>query len=352
MLQKTVWIDVTMLVNWSGQLTGIQRVEYNLAKRFVNKDNVAFCVFDKVTQKCSEFDFRHIEYKVSMLQVHNNTSQAAVSESSILTTYRHIFKKSYLRAVKTLPRKVTATAGRGYRAFKKTTIQNLSPNEVIFGKSDVLLILSGDWSDNLFADWIKSIHTIKGIKILQIVYDMLPYVYPAYFVEGMSDQFSSYMERIFKSADGILAISESTKRDIEKFVENHSIKKVPVKVFRLGDDFVKMASVRPSVEIDIKEYLLCVGTVEARKNHLLLYYAVREALSNGFDIPPIVVVGKMGWLSKDMQYLISQDPQVRKKFIFINNSTDQELSWLFKNSLLTIYPSYYEGWGLPIAESL
>jgi hypothetical protein len=352
MFKNKVWVDLTMLVNWSGQLTGIQRVEYNLAKRFAAKDNVAFCVFDKVTQKCSEFDFKHIEYKVSMLQIQNSAPQATVNQSIIPSSYRHIIKKTYLSAVKILPRKLTATAGRGYRALKKTTPQSIPAKEVVFRKGDTLLILSGDWSDNLFADWVKTTHASRGIKVVQIVYDMLPYVLPAYFVEGMSTQFSAYMERIFNVTDGILAISKSTKKDVESFIKEKRIKHMPIKVFRLGEDFVTIPDIKPNVKLTADNFILCVGTIEARKNHTLLYYAAREAIDKGLKIPPIVVVGKVGWLSGDFIYLVKKDKKVSKQFVFINNCTDQELAWLFKNCTYTIYPSYYEGWGLPIAESL
>jgi hypothetical protein len=352
MQEKTIWIDITMLLNWSGQLTGIQRVEYNLAKRFAAQKNVTFCIFDKVTQRCIEYDLKHVEHKVSLLQAQQETLQEGISESDIPSIYHRIAKKVYKTTVRIAPRKLIAAAGRAYRVLQPRPALDQELKEVAFKKGDVFLILSGDWSDNIFADWVKSTKTSKEIKVLQIIYDMLPFVYPAYFVQGMSEQFTSYMQRIFPIADGILSISKSTKRDIESFMDMHDINKIPVKVFRLGDDFVDRDEIKPKVELGSGEYMLCVGTVEARKNHLLLYYAVREAISRGIDIKPIVVVGKVGWLAKDFFYLVSHDPEISQKFIFLNRCTDQELVWLFRNCILTVYPSYYEGWGLPIAESL
>lgn len=351
MSNSKIWIDVTMLVNWTGQLTGIQRVEYNLAKRFSLQSNVAFCVFDKVSQKCSEFDFKHIEYKVSMLQVQTVSTGQSVNQSTVPATYRRIAKKLYLATVRVAPRKLTATAGRTYRALRQKSTVN-QEQQVSFMQDDVFLILSGDWSDNLFADWVKSTRKASDIKVLQIVYDMLPYVQPAYFVEGMSKQFSDYMERMFNICDGLLAISKSTKRDIETFMQAKKIQNVPVEVFRLGDDFVKQKPVRPNIEVESGDFILCVGTIEARKNHALLYYAMREAMNKNIYVPPIVIVGKVGWLSGDFMYMVKHDTELSKKFVFLNYCTDQELAWLFGNCKFTVYPSYYEGWGLPIAESL
>jgi glycosyltransferase involved in cell wall biosynthesis len=66
----------------------------------------------------------------------------------------------------------------------------------------------------------------------------------------------------------------------------------------------------------------------------------------------VVIAGKRGWLVDNLFYLIENDQIIKQKIIFINDATDSEIAWLFQNCLFTIYPSLYEGWGLPIAESL
>lgn len=342
-----------MLLNWSGQLTGIQRVEYNLAKRFAAMENVSFCIFDKVSQKCIEYDFKHIEYKVSQLQIQKDTlGTTTISEADIPKSYPKLLKKAYRFTVRVAPRHATALVGRTYRKVRTGSNVRSQEKQAAFQNGDVFLILSGDWSDSIFAKWVSSLRSSQDIRIIQVVYDMLPYVQPAYFVEGMTEQFTRYMKKIFKSCDAILAISRSTKKDVQRFMNDSKIQEVPTKVFRLGDDFVKQIDTKPNVNVNKGEFLLCVGTIEARKNHLLLYYAVREAIDRGISTQPIVVVGKVGWLAKDFINLVTRDPQVSQKFIFLNHCTDQELGWLFRNCNFTVYPSYYEGWGLPIAESL
>jgi len=65
-----------------------------------------------------------------------------------------------------------------------------------------------------------------------------------------------------------------------------------------------------------------------------------------------VIVGRPGWLAHDIYTIIANDPETKDKFIFLKNVTDNELAWLYKNCAFTIYPSFYEGWGLPVAESI
>ncbi len=70
------------------------------------------------------------------------------------------------------------------------------------------------------------------------------------------------------------------------------------------------------------------------------------------DLPQLVIVGSRGWLSSDTQYLIEHDPDIKQKIIIIDNASDTDLDWVYRHCLFTVYPSMYEGWGLPVAESL
>ena len=348
MAQGTLWIDVTMLINWSGHLTGIQRVEYNLAKRYAQLPNVKFCVFHKDQNKLTEFDFKHIAYKMEQLQHQKTETQAVVKTPSLS---RRILGKA--------KRTIAPLLSTQSKVFLKQQVHKLRSagqpvNEdapITIHKADTLFILSGDWSDETFAALVAGIKQQVNCKVVQIVYDMLPAFYPSYFVPGMPEQFSTYMKHMFDVADGILVISESTKHDVQKFMKQHKQPGVPVEVFRLGDDFVKQDPVKPDIAVQKGEFALCVCTIEARKNHMLLYYAAREAMLQGTDFPPIVIIGKRGWLADDFLYLVENDPVISKKFIFAT-CTDAGLAWLYKNCRFSVFPSFYEGWGLPVAETL
>lgn len=342
---NTLWIDLTMLVNWHGHLTGIQRVEYNLAKRYAQLPNVKFCVFRKDQNKLTEFDFNHVIYKVEMLQQQNAASAA---EQPI--TNRPLYRRALSKAKRVVTQVLSAQTKAFLREqLQRSTVDDSAP--VIFHQNDTFLILSGDWSDETFANLVIRQREQTHVKVIQIVYDMLPVVFPSYFVPGMADQFTTYMAHIFGNCDGILAISQSTKNDIVAFMQQRNLPPVAISVFRLGDDFVKQTPVKPAIGVTKNGYLLCVCTVEGRKNHMLLYYAAREALRRGEQFPTVVLVGKKGWLANDFIYMVENDPVLSKTFIFARPS-DAELAWLYQNCLFTVFPSFYEGWGLMVAESL
>ena len=126
-------------------------------------------------------------------------------------------------------------------------------------------------------------------------------------------------------------------------------------VVRNGDDGATIditGITSPDSRIVAGKFLLCVGTIEVRKNVGLLYMAYREAALKGIDLPRMVVVGRAGWLTGDVLYQIATDPVVKDKFVVLQGINDQHLRWLFENCRYTVFPSVYEGWGLPIAESL
>ena len=98
-----------------------------------------------------------------------------------------------------------------------------------------------------------------------------------------------------------------------------------------------------------------VGTVEERKNHLMALNAYKKvAATLGLDnTPDLICVGRLGWNVSDFLDEWCREPLIQKKFKLMTDSeTDSSLANLYKNALFTIYPSKYEGWGLPVSESL
>jgi hypothetical protein len=78
----------------------------------------------------------------------------------------------------------------------------------------------------------------------------------------------------------------------------------------------------------------------------------RLAERRGDDLPYLVFVGIHGWLVDDLMSMLRRDPLVASRIVILSRTTDAELSWLYRHCLFTVYPSLYEGWGLPISESL
>ncbi|MGF1746863.1 glycosyltransferase, partial [Vibrio minamisatsumaniensis] len=128
-------------------------------------------------------------------------------------------------------------------------------------------------------------------------------------------------------------------------------------VLRLGEDFEEVAetsvqNLPKSVE-STEEYILCVGTLEKRKNQNMLLDAYRVMLStHSRDIvPTLYLIGREGWMNGDLIFQLDNDPLLIDKVKILKDVSDSELEALYNSALFTVFPSLYEGWGLPISES-
>ncbi len=100
--------------------------------------------------------------------------------------------------------------------------------------------------------------------------------------------------------------------------------------------------------------MLFVSTLESRKNHLGALRAWRDLIDRRgvWNVPKLVCVGNRGWLNDAVHSTLASDQTLRSRVKLLSRLSDTELAALYRNCLFSLYPSHYEGWGLPITESL
>lgn len=162
-----------------------------------------------------------------------------------------------------------------------------------------------------------------------------------------------YEKKYYRSAfasDKIIAISQQTKLDL---MELWQIPEDKIEVVYQGcsPQFLqscsseKLEQVRQTYHLP-SQYLLHVGTVERRKNQEVIIHAMKD-----FKLGiPLVLAGRHTDYVKDL-WAIDAD-FVRKNVIFLENFADADLPAIYQNASLFIYPSLYEGFGIPILEAL
>jgi hypothetical protein len=101
-------------------------------------------------------------------------------------------------------------------------------------------------------------------------------------------------------------------------------------------------------------FILFVSTIERRKNHEVLYRAYHLLARKGCikALPRLVFVGMPGWGVGDLLKDIELDPLTRGLIVQLHHVSDSELNYLYKKALFCVFPSLYEGWGLPVGEAL
>jgi len=259
-------------------------------------------------------------------------------------------KSGFRRAAKLSPR----LANKLERELQQRYLRQHKQAE--FTAGDQLFIPWGEWWDPNFITKLEQIHTAGGL-IIQVLHDMAPVVVPQFSNSGnATETFPVYCRRILPICDLVVCVSENSRQDALKWLKDNRLPVPTIEVFRLGDDIQIAQSLKPDVS-QIKgklqgDYILMVGTIELKKNHQLLYYVYKLAKARGIDLPPVVIAGRLGWMTEATVELMTKDPEVKDKLIFILGPSDEELSWLYDHCLFTVLPSLYEGWGIPIAESV
>lgn len=345
---ETIWIDLTDFVDWQGHFTGIQRVEYELASRFAELPNVKFFFYHPIRASFIETGFDQIKHKAKIA-----SGEVKISDKEL---------KKQIRISKRLVKKFKESIPEGPRMSlvrikgRLQRIGEASPHEPKhpFKQKDLVLMLGGNWA---FATFVPSMMKVKaktpGLKTVHILFDLIPVMQPAFFPQAMEKSFGKYVRGVLQSANLCMSISEFTKKDAEVYSERVGIKAPKIIPFRLGDDFEQVESEKPNpLKVEKGRFILLVGTIEVRKNHQLMYYVAKLAKERGIKLPKIVIIGKTGWLSDGTSHLLKYDPELQDELFIRKDCSDNEMTWFYQNCLFTVYPSYYEGWGLPIAESL
>ncbi len=361
-------VDVTQLAHWSGHITGIPRVIDEMAKGFygLQDHDVVFAVWVKDLQELCEIDYvqtivehKGLVYKTGESDAEQQSAEAAPEQPATTSSSRVYGKTLIKRAVK----KGLRVSGRfSPRVANKLEAQAKqmhmrSYRKVVFRKDDRLFIPWGEWWDQTFTDRVVRAHKEQGVRIVQVIHDVAPTVWPQFF-EQVAVSPTVYNSQVVPIADLVMAVSENTKRELTQWLKSQKLHVPRIEVFRLGDSVAIRKPEKPTEEAFVKsglkgnDFILCVGTIEAKKNHYLFYYVYKLAKQRGVKLPKLVIIGRHGFHTDDMYDIMSRDPEVKDDFVFLHDATDENVSWAYDHCLFTVLASFHEGWGIPIAESV
>lgn len=157
-----------------------------------------------------------------------------------------------------------------------------------------------------------------------------------------------------RRANMIITVSESVRAEIQQYLKI-PLEKIAVVPSAARKQFVPIdqqeaEQVRKRLNVRDK-FLLYVGTIEPRKNLTLLVRAFEESLLGKEQGMQLVLAGKKGWLVDELYKALSKSP-VSRDVVFTDYLNDEELCALYSTCRLFIYPSLYEGFGLPPLEAM
>ena len=228
---------------------------------------------------------------------------------------------------------------------------------------DVLLSLGPGWVQPAYASAVAVLKAEIGFRHVALIYDLVAVKVPHLLAEEIGRPFVDWAMVTARSADRIATISEHSRRDLLGYIRALGLPPKPVEVVRLGQDAAapagKGSALRRDFARDPAGFVLSVGTIEKRKNHALLVEVWHELLRrrNRAEVPCLVWVGHHGWLVDDLLAELDREHWLDGKIVWFNRgsrdgTSEAELHALYRRCLFTMFPSFYEGWGLPVAESL
>ncbi|MBU0944949.1 MAG: glycosyltransferase family 4 protein [Proteobacteria bacterium] len=191
------------------------------------------------------------------------------------------------------------------------------------------------------------------------IYDIIPLIHPEYFADGFADEFRPIVESFSPQDDFLFTISECTKNDICSYFQMDPERVFVTPLAAAADlyypesDKVLIRAVKQQFHIPDGRYFLTLATVEKRKNLQMSMNCFREILKEpGCEDLSFVLVGTRGWKVKELLEEIDNDPILHNKVIFTGFVPDQYLSAIYSGAEAFLYPSLYEGFGLPPLEAM
>lgn len=193
---------------------------------------------------------------------------------------------------------------------------------------------------------------------LLTIYDLIPLLKPDTFTQGIRDKFTAIINSINIHQDWIICISDHTKQDFCQYT-GMTPERVFVTPLAASNTFYPVTNSQLITQTKIKytippePYLLSLCTLEPRKNLKFLLQSYTQLLEQypTLDIN-LVLVGVSGWKNNDIFQTIQNHPLLKQRTIITGYIPDQDLSAIYSGALAFIYPSLYEGFGLPPLEAM
>lgn len=224
---------------------------------------------------------------------------------------------------------------------------------------DQLVLLDSSWHSDFFlhAEQLKC----DGVGIIAVIYDLIPLTHPHFYETRLVQVFSEWFDWITRTADGYVAISatvrDQLREEVKRRIGSTQVEKRWFDYFHLGSELdlrcVK-AIVEPRLErlfTTREPVFLMVSTIEPRKNHEYLMDAFDRAWAAGSSAR-LCIAGSIGWKCDALLTRVRNHPEFNRRLFMFNDLSDTSLEHAYAHASALVFPSYVEGFGLPLVEAM
>lgn len=265
-------------------------------------------------------------------------------------------------------------------ALARPSVRQLDPNSrawdlAIVGKFDKVLLTESWWWRDGIIEANEGLSYPGGPTVYRFVHDVIPITAPRFVGRKFSKKFAESFMREASSAHVLIANSNATQSETRLVLDKNGMKQKDIVVIPLAHEFKSQPIVRPSAMRIVaglpsrmkadqllmkatgvgspEPFVLVVGTLERRKNMLRLLKVWRGlAAKHGAALPKLVFVGQWGVTGGQIWRYLRKIKYLGGRIKILHFISDEQLRKLYQASQFTMYLSSYEGWGLPIGESL
>ena len=229
-------------------------------------------------------------------------------------------------------------------------------------KGDTYLVPGAFWEFVANPSWIGGMRQ-RGVRIGAYIYDLIPITHDQYCMRELTEAFTVAFAETARLLDFALTISAFVAADVTDYLASNEIAPLVTMPVPLAHELrfdmepgragPKTTGSTPArAYLEGVPFVLCVCTIEARKNHIYVFTVWQRMIEAGIAVPDLIFVGRPGWRVDDLMEEIAASRFLDGRLHILYGLTDDELGDLYDRCLFTVFPSFVEGWGLPVGESL
>jgi glycosyltransferase involved in cell wall biosynthesis len=187
------------------------------------------------------------------------------------------------------------------------------------------------------------------VRPIYLVHDLIPITHPQFCREGEDAKHRARMDMVLQTAAGVVGNSQHTLDTLAAYAKDTSRAMPPVVVAWPGCARLQTAAAQSGTG---PGSFVILGTIEGRKNHRLLLKVWQTMVASmGESCPQLIIIGRRGWQADDVFALLDQG-DFRGKVIEAGAVDDARLAQLLGQARALLFPSFAEGFGIPLVEAL
>ncbi|HEY2615944.1 MAG TPA: glycosyltransferase family 1 protein [Acetobacteraceae bacterium] len=369
-------LDISTIARWTGPPVGIVRVEFELAQHVIRRrPDVLLTFYDPVTESLRALE---LAWQEIVLGLDGAVDTVGIDFRRHRARWRNLLSFRYpaimrLERHRLIGSAMTQAAAGAMQALALGSSGRRAPFADRFGRrlanvpydlalgpqvqpdpDDTLLSAGSDWLHKGTA--MLSLQRRHGFRMAVMCYDLLPLLHPEFFPAEELPRFRTYWDATLQADVRILCNSFCVAQDVRTYAAAHRLGNPATTIVPLAASPPPQGAL-PALRSPLQagRFALFVSTLEPRKGHAMLLEAWRRLLQRG--VPQradfrMLFVGRTGWMMEDMVRQLEHDGR-RDPYAALHweGVDDLDLARLYRDCAFCLYPSRYEGFGLPIVEA-